>query len=300
MSRVLLPLLLVGSFTLGSFSIALGPSFALGQEIPADSPNADSPDAEAKALTAEFRKQAAHMMTEYDFKLPEHPDVKFELIPEAVLYWTNPVQGQWEGAVFLWLAEGRPAVIANPLHQTDRRKMAHEFHQLTESPLTGLRNGKIVWRTSESGVTWKPVPDAEPPAATATARGAQMRAISRKFSATKTEPNKVVRNLRLLTRPVWVCKPDAKPGSPASDLIDGACFLLAQSTDPKVVVLLEARRTGDKSEWFYALSRLNQHEYVVSYADREVQRFPFVPFSDRDDPLQPYTKFFNQLYQDLP
>jgi hypothetical protein len=42
MSRVLLHLLLLGSF-----------SIALGQEIPADSPEQD-----AKALTAEFRKQA--------------------------------------------------------------------------------------------------------------------------------------------------------------------------------------------------------------------------------------------------
>ena len=279
MSRVLLPLLLLGSLAI-----------VRGQEVPAD-----SPEQEAKARTAEFKKQARHMMTLYEFKLPERPDVKFELIPEPVLYWTNPVQGKWEGAVFLWLAEGRPAVIANPLHQTDRRKMAHEFHQLTETPLTGLRNGKIVWRTSESGVTWKPVPGAEPPAATATARGTQMRAISRKFSATKTEPNKVVRQLRLLPRPVWVFKP-----MEGSKVIDGACFLLAQSTDPKVVLLLEARQTGDKPQWFYALARLNQHAYVVKYDDREVQRFPFVPFRDRDDPLQPYTKFFNQLYQDLP
>jgi hypothetical protein len=284
MARVLLPLLLLGSF-----------SIALGQEIPADSPEQD-----AKALTAEFRKQAKHMMTQYEFKLPDRPDVKFELIPEPVLYWTNPVAGQWEGAVFLWLAEGRPAVIANPLHQTDRRKMAHEFHQLTETPLTGLRNGKIVWRTSESGVTWSPVPGAEAPASTSRARGMQMRAISRKFSAKKTEPSKVVRDLRLLPRPIYVFKPSIESPSPESEVIDGACFLLAQSTDPKVVMLLEARKTGNKSKWFYALARLNQHVYVISYDDREVQVFPFVPFQDRDDPLTPYTKFFNQLYQDLP
>jgi hypothetical protein len=284
MSRVLLPLLLLGSF-----------SIARGQELPADSPEQD-----AKARTAEFKKQARHMMTLYEFQLPQRPDVKFELIPEPVLYWTNPVQGKWEGAVFLWLAEGRPAVIANPLHQTDRRKMAHEFHQLTETPLTGLREGKIVWRTSEPGVSWKPVPGAEAPAATATARGTQMRAISRKFSATKTEPDKVVRNLRLLPTPVHVFKPSQEKPSPESKVIDGACFLLAQSTDPKVVVLLEARKTGDKSEWLYALARLNQHQYVVSYDDREVQVFPFVPFQDRDDPLQPYTKFFNQIHQEQP
>jgi hypothetical protein len=78
MSRVLLHLLLLGSF-----------SIARGQELPAD-----SPDQDAKALTAEFRKQAKHMMMQYEFNLPERPDVKFELIPEPVLYWTNPIAGQ--------------------------------------------------------------------------------------------------------------------------------------------------------------------------------------------------------------
>ena len=29
-------------------------------------------------------------------------------------------------------------------------------------------------------------------------------------------------------------------------------------------------------------------------------QFPFVPFPNRSDPQVPYTKFYNQLYQDLP
>lgn len=122
-----------------------------------------------------------------------------------------------------------------------------------------------------------------------------MRAIARKFSAKKTEPNKVVRDLRLLPRPIHVFKPTHE-----STVIDGACFLLAQSTDPKVVLLLEARKNGDMPQWFYALARLNQHDYVVWYDNQEVHHFPFVPFQERDDPLTPYTKFYNQLYQDLP
>ena len=51
---LLLPLLVVGSFSL-----------ARGQEV-----KDDPPTQEAKALTAEFRKQAKHMMMQYDFKLP--------------------------------------------------------------------------------------------------------------------------------------------------------------------------------------------------------------------------------------
>ena len=279
MSRMLLPLLFVGLFFV-----------AQGQDVAEDPPTQ-----EAKALTAEFRKQARHMMMQYGFKLPERPDVKIELIPEPVLYWTNPIAGKWEGAVYLWTAEGRPAVIASPLHQVDRRKMAHEFHQLTESPLTGLRNGEVVWRTSEKGVTWKPIPGADAPATSPTARGLQMRALARKFSAKKTGPEKVVHDMRLMPRPVYQYQ------SPADkQVIDGACFILSQTTDPEVVVLVEARKTGEAAQWLYALARLNQHAFVISCDDQEVMRFPFVPFRERSDPQTPYTKFYNQLYQDLP
>jgi hypothetical protein len=78
--------------------------------------------------------------------------------------------------------------------------------------------------------------------------------------------------------------------------IDSACFILSQTTDPEIVLLLEAR--GDA--WHYALARLNQHEFVISYEGQEVLRFPFVPFAGRSDPTSAYTKFYNQLYQDFP
>lgn len=278
MARALICLVLVGSF-----------SFAQGQEAE------DPPAQDAKALTAEFRKQAQYMMTQYSFTLPERPDVKIEFVPEPVLYWTNPIAGNWEGAVYLWTAEGRPAVIASPLHQADRRKMAHEFHQLTDTPLTDLRSGEVVWRTNESGVAWKPVPGADPPASTFTARGLQMRAMSRKFSAKKTGPDQVRRDMRLMPRDLYRHK--AVEGA---DVIDGACFILSQTTDPEIVLLLEARKTDADPQWFYALARLNQHEFVISHEDQEVLQFPFVPFRDRSDPETPYTKFYNQLYQDLP
>jgi len=259
---------------------------------------AQPPAPDAEQLTKEFRRQAHAMMLDYSFTLPQRPDVEITLIEEPLMNWTNPVAGNWEGVVYLWMAEGRPAVIASPLHHADRRQMAHEFHQLTESPLVGSRNGQVVWDTSESGVTWRPLPDADPPATSAAARKLQMRAFARKFSAEKIGPDDVRRDMRLLPQSVYRTEPGAV--LEGDKVIDGSCFLLCQTTDPEVVVLLEARQRGEESTWYYALARLNQHEFFVSYDGNEVQQFPFVPFRNRSDPRVPYTKFYNQLYQDLP
>jgi hypothetical protein len=121
-----------------------------------------------------------------------------------------------------------------------------------------------------------------------------MQAFSRKLSAKKTGPDQVVRDMRLLPRELYRYR------AAGAEVIDGACFILSQTTDPEIVLLLEARTADDGTRWHYALARLNQHKFVVSYDGEEVLEFPFVPFRQRSDPQTPYTKFYNQLYQDLP
>ena len=249
----------------------------------------------AEEMTERFRKQAHAMMQQYEFTLPEQPEVTVEFVAQPLMNWTNPEAGNWEGVVYLWTAAGRPAVIASPLHHADREKMAHEFHQLIDSPLNGARNGQLVWKTERSGVEWRVLPDAPEPAETTAARSFQMRAFSRRFSAEKYGPGPERRDMRLIPKNVYRNQVET-----ASDVIDGACFLLSQATDPEVVLLFEARQTDEGAQWYYALARLNQHEFVVSYQDEQVHRFPFVPFAMRNDPTSPYTKFYNQLYQDLP
>ena len=273
--------------TAGILGLLVWCSTAFGQE------NVDEPT--AAEMTELFRKQAHAMMKNYEFTLPEHPDVEVEFVEQPLMNWTNPEAGNWEGVVYLWTAAGRPAVIASPLHHADRQKMAHEFHQLIDTPLEGTRNGQLVWKTGTPAVEWKPLPDAPAPAETAGARAFQMRAFSRRFSAEKYGPGPERRDMRLLPKNVF-----RNQVTPGSDVVDGACFLLSQATDPEVVLLFEARRSGNETSWHYALARLNQHRFVVSYDGEEVHRFPFVPFALRSEPTLPYVKFYNQLYQDLP
>ena len=37
-----------------------------------------------------------------------------------------------------------------------------------------------------------------------------------------------------------------------ADVVDGAVFAFAQGTDPELLVLLEARRSGESLAWHYA------------------------------------------------
>ena len=162
---------------------------ASGQEAEQGLP---APD-EAAELTALFRKQAHEMMKGYEFTLPEHRDIEVRFHSKPLLIWTNPIAGKWEGVVYMWTAEGRPAVIGSPLHQSDRRKMAHHFHQLIDTPLTGLRNGTLVWQTDKSGVTWKPLLNSAEPKTSEVERSLQMRGFARKFSVKKVFQNSIQR-----------------------------------------------------------------------------------------------------------
>ena len=121
-----------------------------------------------------------------------------------------------------------------------------------------------------------------------------MRALERKFSVKKVFRDSTQRDLRLL--PKYIFRNEAVDDQ---DVLDGACFVFTQSTDPNVVLLFEARKTDKGPQWFYALARLNQFELIVSCDKKEVWRFPFVPFKDRSNPRVPYTKFFNQFYRDF-
>jgi hypothetical protein len=272
-----------------SFTLILM-SVASAQERSNIEPATDK-DAE---LTELFRNQASEMMTEYEFTLPERTEVDVEFRARPIMTWTNPIAGSWEGIVFIWTAEGRPAVIGSPLHRRERRKMAHHFHSLLDTPLIARRDGIVVWNT-QGGVKWQPLPNADPPKTSKVARTVQMRSYARRFAVKKVFQDATQRELRLL--PTHVFRSEIDQGQ---EVVDGACFVFTQSTDPNVVLLFEARRDENALRWYYALARLNQFELIVSCDEVEVYRFPFIPFPERSNRLAPYTKFFNQLYRDDP
>jgi hypothetical protein len=201
-------------------------------------------------------------------------------LPEPILRWTQPVRGGDDGAVFLWVAGGRPEAVGTIFtwRADGPRVMQHEVHSLALTPLDATWRGKPTWHPEQPGLTFGPVPEAPAPAASAAARLRQMQAIARDFSASSVHEKAGRNELRLMPRPLY----RYEPTDPT--LIDGTLACFAHGTDPEVFVLIEARRKGDASEYQYAFARFSDLELHASHKGRNVWDAPRGQMNIRDRP----------------
>jgi hypothetical protein len=186
---------------------------------------------------------------------------------EPVLRWWQPVRGGDDGALYLWVREGRPvaALTFFTFKWPDgNRAIVHERHSLSREPLEASWRGQTVWRTSKPGVVFSPVSDAPPPAETPAARLRQMQAILRDVSASTRDDKGSNWPLRPLTKPLY----RYEAGS------DGAVFALAQGTDPEAFVLLEVEGEGKAARWACAVARFTDLKVSVRHKGREIFEGP--------------------------
>jgi hypothetical protein len=213
----------------------------------------------------EFMKKC---MATHDIRALDDRGTRFQLQAEPVLRFTNPIGGSRDGALFLWLGEGgRPAVAAQ-IYWNPQQVWIEEFSSLCTSPLIGESADGRDWRTSEPGVSFKPVPDAPKPAQTADRRLRQMRELAEGFSAEHFYKGTTWNQLRLLT------KPFARYGKPGSAPEDGALFCYTHGTDPEVLLMLESRRSQDVAEWQYAFAPVTGFAINASWRGKEVWSLP--------------------------
>jgi hypothetical protein len=188
-----------------------------------------------------------------------------EFKKEPIFEWSNPVrQGVQQGAVFLWLRDGRPAAIASifsqPHDKPPGRQILHEFHALDLGKLVVTRGkGALNQWKPEVGLSRKELTDSPVPAATPAARLIQMRKLAQEFSGHETEEDGKQWDLRLLPAPLY-------------GVIDGALFTLVSSagTDPEVLILIEAKETDGKTHWEYALGRFSDRNLYVKRNDKDL------------------------------
>jgi hypothetical protein len=195
---------------------------------------------------------------------------KAELVIDPVFRWQNLGRERGQtGAMFIWMSEGRPVVIggvfSNPAG-VNKRDMMHEFHAIGPDRLfPEYRGSKAVWNPS-AGVPLVKLPDSPHVEDTPAKRMLQLRSIGRDFAATTVDDHKQSWQLRLLPKPLY------RYTKPQGDIIDGAvmAFLSDVGTDPEIILVLEARQTGDTKAWYYRTVRLSISDLYVDYKGERV------------------------------
>jgi hypothetical protein len=188
---------------------------------------------------------------------------------EPALKWTNPLRRADDGAVFVWTDRGRPEVAASFFrYRSDGKPFEdHEFVSLSTSPLSATREGEPVWSVAAGNVQVAPIPDAPRPASTPNERLRQMRALAREFRANFNNPPDLS-EIRLLTQPIYRFETESK----RTDILDGALFAFVHTTDPEVLLAIEARppTDGGPMAWHYSIARMSLVNLRAFHKDRQV------------------------------
>jgi hypothetical protein len=205
----------------------------------------------------------------YRISLDSSPPTALSLREDPALKWTNPQRRTDDGAVFVWTDRGRPEVAASfyRYKSDDKSIEDHEFVSLSASPLSARRDGDLIWSVAEGNVRPTPIPDAPKPAATPVERLRQMRALAREFRASFNNPPDLS-EIRMLTQPIYRFETEGK----RTDILDGALFAFVHTTDPEVLLTIEARpeAAGGPPTWHYSIARMSLVNLRAHHKDREV------------------------------
>ncbi len=215
----------------------------------------------------------------YEMRLGDQQASQLELTSKPVLHWGNPAANGEDGAVFVWLHQGRPEVIGTFFTyrraSTGEIVLKHSLHSLTSHSITAAFQGQRVWSPRLPGVDFRPVPEAPPPAETARLRLLQMKSLAKEFSGKLVDLKGQSFALRLLPQPLVRYEPTE------TKVLDGAIFALAEGTDPQSLVLIEARNSAAAPRWEYAFARFHFASLWGYHRDSEVWRVDADPSQTR-------------------
>lgn len=221
------------------------------------------------------------MAEDYVIRTTDASPRTFDLREAPVLRWSQPVRGGDDGAIFVWMDRGRPAAVGTIFaypNADQSRTVVHEFHSLAREPFEAKWRHKPMWQPSTAGMTLQEIPGAPVPADKPAARMTQMRSLVHEFSARSIDLKDRPWELRLLSRPLVRYEPTD------NDLaLDGAVFAFAQGTDPEILFVIEAERSGKNAVWKFGCGRFSDYRLELKHNDRIVWEVG-PPSSDRNLP----------------
>ncbi|HJZ53991.1 MAG TPA: hypothetical protein VKE74_03495 [Gemmataceae bacterium] len=223
-----------------------------------------------KAELAEFLDDARH----YTIKTTK-PEAVLKLHEPPVLNFTNPERNQERGSVFVWMQDGRPAVMGQffRFDVRDQRPKKHALHSLVQVPLEAKFNDRLAWTPEEPGVEWKSFPEAPAVGATKKERLSQMKQLAQRVKVNMTDPKDKENpiELRRLDRPLF------EYAAPKQGVTDGAIFSYVVATDPEAILLIEAFDEQGKTGFRYALARFHFWRLTATLGDKTVWDVEYDP-----------------------
>lgn len=186
------------------------------------------------------------------------------LAEEAVFDWSSI--DDFNGAVFAWTDEGRPVAFATifsfALSGSQQRQVVHEFAAFGDSPISVSGPAVAEWKT-ENGPVLQVLEHAPEPATNSKLFKLQCRRLASEFSASLNRKGERW-DLRLLPKPLLEY-------GEAGDCLGGAVFaFVAYSTDPEILLRLEARHSNGKVSWFFQPVRFSDKSLYLSFRNQAI------------------------------
>jgi hypothetical protein len=192
-------------------------------------------------------------------------DQPVPLSERAVFEWASI--DDYHGSVFAWTEQGRPTVIGTvfsfPRQNSQDRLVVHEFASFAESEVEIQGPMATRWRPPPLGAL-RQVPDASPPPSKANLLKLHARRLAKDFSAHMLRRGERW-DLRLLTTAL------VEYQQPSDEILGGALFgFVGYSTDPEILLLLEARQSSDGPLWHFHALRFSDKSLYLSYKDKPI------------------------------
>jgi hypothetical protein len=230
-------------------------------------PDADINSDEARKLRLDFLKEFRSDFQIFD---KDSRDKALEALPEPIQRFSNPVRTSFSDCgLFLWLDGKRPVVVGS-VSIRGNGSVWLESATLSPQSLRCTRKGREYWTPKPASVAQQRLMDAPAPAASSSLRLVQMRRLSEQFKI-RTEPrDEQPIELRLIPQPLFRCEDDG------GEVLDGALFSFAETTDPEALLLLEAVRArgSEAAFWRYTLARMTSRPITARHRDTVVWSVP--------------------------
>ena len=238
---------------------------------------ADEPEDDAEKQEAQSRKERyTNWMRTYaegtKIILPgidEDDEQLAEMVPHPVFRYSDEQQAIPDATLWVWTRDARP-VAFQKVEGNDQgsAKWTICFASLSEGLIKVHWPGGREYAARKPGVSFKPLPRAEAPLATARARTAQLKALKERFSGRLSVNGDGTGGAETRT----IAKPLYEYLDPESKLPVGAIFgMTSTGTNPDMLILIETRRDGDgKLRWEYALARMTANSVRVRLDNEEI------------------------------